>query len=470
VGFFYFARGATRAWIRCPYPKKSVIKELTFQSPVERGLESVEQASKSDVKNSNRREPLGFLFFALVLFMVVYFARPQDWIPGLAAIHPVKITAILVLLALVFSFSAIRWHMPQEVIFLSLLLVHLWLTVPFSPVWRGGAFAVTLDFSKVLPLIIVIYATVRSMKRLRWILLVQGASVAAIAMISIVVARGSGERLRGVLSGVYGNSNDLALAIDLSLPLCLAFALTTRSFWKKLAWTIAMLAMVYAVFLTASRGGAIALVVVALVCLWQLGVKSRRLYLLLLVPVAGVVIWLYGGNALRGRFGQTNMDPATNNRTDASESAQQRKELLFQSLKVTAQHPLLGVGPGNFEIVSGVWRVTHNSYSQMSAEGGIPAFLLYVLILWRGIANVRVVSRGSHTRKGIRLFSMALGASLAAYLVGSFFASVAYQVVPYCLVAYTGVLRLIVQRDRTVSSWSPNPHPTPTEVDVTVWH
>jgi O-antigen ligase len=150
-------------------------------------------------------------------------------------------------------------------------------------------------------------------------------------------------------------------------------------------------------------------------------------------------------------------------------SAQQRKELLFISLKVTAQHPLFGVGPGNFAIVSGVWLATHNSYTQMSAEGGIPAFLLYVLILWRGIANVRDISKYPKTGKRVRLFSMALGASLAAYLVGSFFASVAYQVFPYCLVAYTGVLRLIVQRDRTVLSSAPKPHLTPTEVEPTVW-
>jgi O-antigen ligase len=307
------------------------------------------------------------------------------------------------------------------------------------------------------------------MKRLRWILFVQAASVAAIAITSIVVAKTSGGRLRAAFSGVYGNSNDLALALDLSIPLCLALALTTRSVWKKLAWTIVMLAMVYAVFLTASRGGAIALVAVGLVCLWQLGVKSRRIYLLLLVPVVVIVFWLYGGNGLRERFEQTNIDSATNNHsTDASASAQQRKELLIQSLRVTAQHPLFGVGPGNFQIVSGVWRETHNSYTQMSAEGGIPAFLLYVLIFWRGFANLRKVRRYRKTGKRIRLFSMALEASLAAYLVGSFFASVAYRLFPYCLVAYTGALFLIVQRDRSVSSSSSKLHLTPTEVELKV--
>jgi len=429
----------------------------------------VEQVLESAVKHSKRREPLGLAFFGLVLFMIVYFARPEDWIPGLAAVPLAKITGILILLALVFSFSNIRWHMVWEVIFLSLLVVQLWLAAVFSPVWRGGAFNVMLDFSKVLPLVIVIYGSVRSMKRLRWVLFVQAASVAAIAIASIVNAHILRGRLQGVLSGVYGNSNDLAVVIDLSLPLCLALALTTRSHWKKFAWTVAMLAMIYAVFLTASRGGAIALAVVTLVCLWQLGVKSRRFYLLLLVPVAVIVIWIHGGNTLRERFEQTSTDPATNTRiTEASGSAQQRKEVLFQSLKVTAEHPLFGVGPGNFPVVSGVWRVTHNSYTEISAEGGIPAFLLYVLIFWRGSANLRDVRKHRRTETR-RIFSMALEASLAAYLVGSLFASDAYQLFPYCLVAYTSALRLIMQRDRTVFSLASKSQLTRTQDEVTVW-
>jgi O-antigen ligase len=457
-------------WIHSP-KATIVIEGLIFQSPVDRGVETVEQVSKSAVKHTKRREPLGFVYFGLVLFMVVCFARPEDWIPGLATVPLAKITGILMLSALFLSFSNIRWHTPWEVIFLSLLVVQLWLTVPFSPVWRGGAFNVMLDFSKVLPVVIVIYAAVRSMTRLRWLLFVQAASVAAIAIASVVNRHASVGRLQGILSGMYGNSNDLALAIDLSLPLCLALALTTRSYWKRLAWTVAMLAMIYAVFLTASRAGAITLVVAALVCLWQLGVKERRFYLLLLVPVAVIVIWLYSGNTLRERFGQTNIDTATNNNgveASAAESALQRKGLLVESLKVTAQHPLFGVGPGNFETVSGVWRVTHNSYTQISSEGGIPAFLLYVLILWRGVANLRDIRRYRKAGRKIRLFTMALEASFAAYLVGSFFASVAYLVFPYCLLAYTSALRLIVRRDRTVAARAPKSDMTPAPVEATV--
>lgn len=435
---------------------------------IERRLVRMELVLKSDGKRPNSK-PLRLAFFGLVLFMVVYFARPEDWITGLAAFPVAKITGILIFLALPFALSNIRWHLPPEVLLLCLLVGQLWLTVPFSPVWRGGAFNVMLDFSKVLPVIIIIYGTVRSMNRLRQILFVQGACVAAIAVASIVNRHMSAGRLEGILSSVYGNPNDLAFVIDLSLPLCLALALTTRSFWKRLAWIVVMLAMIYTVFLTASRGGAIALGVAALVCLWQLGVKSRRFHLLLLIPAAALVLWLYGGNAVSKRFDQTNLDSPSNRDNGASESARQRKELLIRSLRMTAQHPLFGVGPGNFEIVSGVWRETHNSYTQVSAEGGIPAFLLYLLLLWRGIHNLREVSKRRKTEKSIRLFSGTLAASLAAYIVGSFFASDAYQMFPYLLIAYIGVLRLIVRRDRTVVSEESKVQPTSAQIEISGW-
>lgn len=427
----------------------------------------MEQVLKSKLKHFNQGESLGFAYFWLLLFLVVEFARPEDWIPGLEAAHLARMTVVLILLALAFSFNNISWRMPREAIFFILLVAQLWLTVPFSPVWRMGAFNVMLGFSKVVPLVIVIYGVVRSIKRLRWILFAQAACVAAVAIVSIANRHTSG-RLQGALSGMYQNPNDFALIIDLTLPLCLALALTTRSYWKKLAWTIAMLAMIYALFLTASRGGLIALVVAALVCLWQFGIKSRRFYLILLVPVAVLVISLYGGNAVRNRFEQTNLDTATQQRsTEASSSALERKELLIRSLRVTAEHPLLGVGPGNFEIISGMWRVTHNSYTQVSAEGGIPAFLFYVLIFWCAIVNLRKVRKYSNKR--VRLFSLALEASLVAYLVGSFFASVAYYAFPYCLAAYTGVLRIIVQRHKRASRLASQSSPTPIPVEVTAW-
>jgi O-antigen ligase len=402
----------------------------------------VDQAPKSRPKGSNRREPLVFAYFGLIFFSIVYFSRPEDWIPGLTAVPLAKIAGIMIFLTLTFSLLQIRWHMPPEITFLTLLVAQLWFAAIYSPVWKGGAVNVAADFSKVLPLVVVIYTAVRSITRLRWILFVQAASVATISIVSIISRPKTLGRLEGVLHGVYSDPNDLAVLIALSLPLCLSLALTTRAFWKKLAWVVIMLAMILAVFLTASRAGAIALAVAALMCVWKLGVGRRRIALVVLIPLATMVFWLHAGDLLRFRLEQGNSDA----------SSQGRLRLLIQSLKVTAQRPLFGVGPGNFESVSGMWHATHNTYTQMSAEGGVPAFLFYMLIFWRALSNLRAINKNSNTTEGIRLFSMALEASLAAYLVGSFFLTHGYQLFPYFLVGYTSALLQIARWYRLVSS------------------
>ena len=132
-----------------------------------------------------------------------------------------------------------------------------------------------LDFSKMFVAWILTYLVVTDFQKFRKIIYIQAASVAVIAVISVIKGRGH-ERLEGVLGGIYSNPNDLAFAIVLSLPFCLAFLVTSKSAVKKLAWLGGMLVMLLALFMTASRGGFIDLVVTGTVCLWYFGVKGRR--------------------------------------------------------------------------------------------------------------------------------------------------------------------------------------------------
>src|SRR6266478_3832779 len=96
------------------------------------------------------RKPLVEAYVALLLFAVSYFARPGDWIPGLSRVPLAKITGFLALLALVLSVWHRRQRVPREVLFLILLVGQLLLSAALSPVWRGGAFSVALNFAKVL--------------------------------------------------------------------------------------------------------------------------------------------------------------------------------------------------------------------------------------------------------------------------------------------------------------------------------
>jgi O-antigen ligase len=258
-------------------------------------------------------------------------------------------------------------------------------------------------------------------------------------------------RLEGVLNGNYSNSNDLAVSIVISLPLCLALLFLTKNPIWKAAWALAMVIMAYATLLTGSRAGFISLATAASVCLWEFAVRGRRPYLLALGAVSGMVLLLSSGSMLGERLKETFSaeDPSS---STAYTSSQQREQLLWRSIEVTAKHPLFGVGPGNFAIISGSWHVTHNSYTQMSSEGGIPALIFYVAILWYGFKNLERTRKFASRSREVKLLAGALRASLAGFVVGSLFASYAYQFFPYFLVAYTTVLLRIAKEHAAQST------------------
>ena len=400
--------------------------------------------SVPEQRRASRRKPLVGAYLALVLFMVIYCARPEDWIPGLSTAPLAKFTVGLALLALVFSIGHIRWRLPREGLFVFLLVGQLFIAAMISPVWQGGAFQKTLDFSKVLIIVLMITVAVTTFQRLRVLIFTQAISVSAIAAVAIWKGRLLVGRLEGMLGGNYADPNDMALAIIISLPLCLALLFLSRNWAWKVFWSISMLVMIYAVFLTGSRGGFLALLAIAAICLWEFAIQGRRRYLLVLAAVVGVILWQSSGGMLVGRLkGTFNVKEDT---AAAYDSAQARKQLFWRSIEVTKEHPLFGVGPGNFDQVSGQWHTTHNSFTLMSSEGGIPAVILYVLILWCGFRNLSAIKRLARGKSESMLLARALFASLVGYVVGSTFLSVAYGFFPYILVAYTTALFSIARK------------------------
>ena len=391
-----------------------------------------------------QRKPLVGSYVVLLLFVFICCARPQDWIPGLSTVPLAKITGILALLALLFSLRHIRHRLPREIFLLVLLVGQLFLAAMMSPVWRGGPLQTTLDFAKVLIIVIVMTVAVNTMRRLRLLIVIQATSVAVVAASAVLKGRLLVGRLEGVLGGNYSNPNDLALAIIISLPLCVALMLLSKSRLRRVAWALAILVMTYVVFLTGSRGGFIGLIVTAAVLLFEFAIRGRRRYLLALTALVAVILWQSSSGMLLARLEGT--FDTKDNAASAYSSAQQREQLFWRSVEVTKEHPLFGIGPGNFEVISGDWRVTHNSFTQMSSEGGVPALIFYLLILWSGFTNSRKTKQWTQGREELGLLARALQASLAGFVVGSLFSSVAYQMFPYFLVAYTTALLLIAKK------------------------
>lgn len=395
---------------------------------------------------------------ALLVFSFLYYTRPEDVIPGLNAIPIGKISGGIALIALIAGLagSKVKTKLPLEIKVLLILFAHLILTIPFA-FWRGGAFATVFEkFSKAVIVALLVALIVQTFQQLRTLLFVQAAAVAIMVWISLIVHPGGGTRLEGVLGGIFENPNDLAINLAINWPLGLAFLFAARGAIKKGLWMVGLVGMLYGVVATYSRSGSLAMAVSLLVCLWEFGIRGKRFHLLALAGILGIVG--LGVGVATPHYMARMKSIFQGNIEDSGDrgSWEARRELLRLSLQLTIQHPLFGVGPGNFGAETETWRVTHNTYTQFSAEAGLPALMLFLLILFLAFRNLRRVRKMARYRenKEIQLFTSALWASLAAYLVGAAFASTEYTLFPYFMVAYTTALYRIASEPIQTASGS----------------
>ncbi len=257
-----------------------------------------------------------------------------------------------------------------------------------TSLWKGGSFAVVFPYLRTtLPFILLIPAVVFSIDDLKKVV-----NVIALAGITVILLGAvnadfrTGRMALGSQSGSIGDSNDYAAHILLVMPAIAYFAFSKgRNIVFKIAGAGAVGMGLFQVLSTGSRGGLVSLMVTGLYVLKGAS-NTVRIAILLGVPVVilAAIPFLPSESAARlhGLF------ESQTGKNEALESTSERTALLIESLKATASHPLLGVGPGEFMDYQGksasehgqhgLWHQSHNGYTQVSSECGIPAVLFYI--------------------------------------------------------------------------------------------
>jgi O-antigen ligase len=145
-------------------------------------------------------------------------------------------------------------------------------------------------------------------------------------------------------------------------------------------------------------------------------------------------------------------------------SAEERKRLLQESINLTLEHPLVGVGPGCFQaavydeakakgIKHNVWLMTHNSYTQISSENGFPGLILFLCLIGASFKNLSVVLKGAKPGgespdRATYAVAKSLLLSLAVVSVCIFFLAVAYDFTIYVWAGLTVGLRRVYEQKR----------------------
>lgn len=410
--------------------------------------------ARAKAVTSLKRRP--FIFGFLVAFFLLYYYRPEDFIGPLGQIPMAKITggaAFVALLLAMMGGDPIK--VPRSIKFLWLLLIQETLCIP-TAVWPGGAFSHVYDrYAKAVisaMLISMIVVTVKEIRRLLWI---QASAVALVTALSILLRHYNVEgRLAGIQNGILSNPNDLAINIAITFPLAIAFMLHSRGF-RKFIWALSLLFMAVGVVLTASRSGLLALIVIVIVCVWVYGIKGKRRSL---VWSSIMALVLGMGLALSSSHYRARVESIFLGNIEGSQdkgSLEARKRLLKLSLITALKHPLLGVGPGCFPLITesenggrAIWKVAHNAYTELAAEAGIPAIILWLMAIRSSFKDIAVVRKSRQYQEDVefRFLTQAVWAGLIGYLVGSMFASTEYNLYPYFVIGYAcAMVRIISQ-------------------------
>ena len=407
-------------------------------------------------------------FRGLLAFTFVLFVRPQDSLPLLDVLHLGDLTALFSLAALVGA--RIRRGLPavtvgRELGWVAAFGAVMILTAPLS-IWPGGAVGMFIDlYSKVILIFALMVHTITTRARFNRLLSLVVAGTAYIAIRAVIdYARGlnlvEDGRVTGAVGGLFGNPNDLALNMVAFLPLGLALMLDRGARPAvRLAALIGAPAMALAIVFSKSRGGAIGLVGMLLVFLYQM----RRIRPG--VTAAVIVACLATIPVLPSSF-TVRMASIVDSAQDETGSREARKQLLREATEAFMHNPLFGIGAGQFvnynpDDRQEAWRETHNSFLQVAAELGLAGLLVFLTILYCGFAATRQTwlqlrGRGPGARapapifwnrSAPHLYSAALLASLSGWLLAAIFGSVAYYWTLYIVLALAVSHRDITARE-----------------------
>lgn len=436
----------------------AVADEELFNKPAEPPVVTSVRVSRS---RAILRRGHTISYVGLFLFTVVLYFRPYELFSALSSLDKLAYwLAIATMIVFVPSQLALEGNLtagPRPVK-LVLFITFAGLLSMVTAINRQEAWDEFNDvFIKAVLMFIVMINVVRTDRRLRLLLYVTLAVTFLLSFNALSDYRTGnftveGYRIKGLLGGMFGNPNDLALHFVTMTPLAITMMVLARRWLIKIVFLITTILIIAGNVVTYSRGGFLGLLVTGLVLAWKLGRRHRAM----LAIVAPLVIVAFMALA-PGNYG-SRLASIFIPGLDTMGSASSRQEILNRSIIVSLRNPITGIGMGNFHTVSLHETVTHNAFTQISAEMGLAALIAYMMFLTGPILRLRRIERNTFERPEERRYyylAVGLQASLIGYMVSAFFAAVAYQWYAYYLVAFGVCLYRMYESDHAGQKLAP---------------
>jgi probable O-glycosylation ligase (exosortase A-associated) len=383
-------------------------------------------------------------YIGLLVWSWLGYMNPHRLCYGFAYSFPwVQLVAIVTVASLLFSKDSKRIPWSAVSVLLVMFLVWTGLATFYAAV-PDSAWDNWLEFAKILVMVFVTLMLVNNRERMHWLIWVVVVSLGFYGVKGgiFTILSGGANHVFGPPSSFIADNNALALALCMTLPFMRYLQLHSSRKIVRTGLGFSMLLTGVAVLGTYSRGGLVALVVVA----GALFLKSRgRLAVALVIVAVGFAAYHFMPAQWTDRMG-------TLHHAEQTDSGETRIQSYEFALNVALHRPLLGGGFNVYQSDS-LWRsygpegaiprAIHSIYFRVLGEQGFPGLVLFLMLLfasWKNCSRVRKKTRDMPYMNWAFDLASILQVGLVAFMTAGAFLPMAYFDLTYQLMALSAIL------------------------------
>ena len=332
--------------------------------------------------------------FLLIIYTILLFIRPHEWVFfGLGETQYVRNT-LLACTALFLIQRNKNLDLPQTR-FMFLFTVTILLSLIFSG-WLGSIVVYGQNFiqQSLLPFIL-ITAFLDTRKKLNIILFIlviasgimvlngyyQSTDIDGLGLIGNLAYQ-SQDFLRIRYIGFFNDPNDLGMFFVMSIPIVFFFKNKSTVLLKPLFWGM-VIAILYGIYLTNSRGTLLATVALCAYWFWTTyGTKKSMYVAVLFLPALLFVL---------SKFRTISTE---------EESAEGRLEAWYEGYEMLKSNPIFGVGYNQF--LEYHFRTAHNSFVLAFAELGLLGIFAWSALLTSTMLILLKIAKKSYLPAGLQ--------------------------------------------------------------------
>jgi O-antigen ligase len=397
--------------------------------------------------------------WALALYVFLFGSLTVEFFMIHAGVRFPLVGVCFVLMFIVYMLSGQQFRFVHTSFFLPwFALLFWWLLAGATGLYKGRSIPFLLEYGiriHTLPLIFCgIAVDLKGMRKLLY-----GCGFALPVLLAACYQWGTMSEDRFIIQDTSaGNANDLALR--LLLFGCLFLVFFGRGLALRFLGIFTMPILIYYVLKTGSRANLVTMAAIVVMSLFLLPGAKKVLPIMAIVGSLCAIPFLPQKtlNRLVSFFyvpASVETERAAEVLQGAVDSTNARMQLQRRAIALTIEHPLLGVGPLNFEDAvedmvqreerhkSG-WQVAHNGYLQVSAETGLPGAILFTWMIWMCLKTNYRSFRNSQGEAVLISFVIFLASMV--YAIGILFCSVAYDFHLSLLVGLTAANLLVLQQ------------------------